>query len=334
MNLYVCGLRRSGTTIVYDALSEDPELRCFYEPLREDSETIGGGSGAHNVDLSAATRELREQFRREQFPNLQIELFNWGGPRAPELELESDLPDHVLGLLTHLHSQAPAVAIKETRLHHKLGELAAIDPDLALVHLVRDPRAVTASMLLGRRRRTDIYPDADTFFTARTGRRLWSSRRISEDLVTRKSSLGLPSDIPDFIRPLLVWKAVFEVTAGDGPRLFGERYGLFRLEDLRTDPHGELERMYALAGRALPEGVAEWAAANIRGEAEIHLGDDPRWARAARLLRMEPELEAAGYGEILDLEPAPGEALDLTPPAHRSRLSGFMGRARRRGRER
>ena len=95
MNLYVCGLRRSGTTILYDALSEDPGLRCFYEPLREDSETIGGGSGAHNTDLSAETRELRERFRRDRFPNLQIELFNWGGPRAPELELEPDLPDHV-----------------------------------------------------------------------------------------------------------------------------------------------------------------------------------------------------------------------------------------------
>ena len=203
---------------------------------------------------------------------------------------------------------------------------------LALVHLVRDPRAVTASMLLGRRRRTDLYPDADTFFTARTGRRLWSSRRISEDLVTRRSSLGLPPDIPDFIRPLLVWKSAFETTSGDGPRLFGDRYALVRLEDLRADPRGELERIYALCGRTLPDGVAEWAAANIRGEAAIHLGDDPRWARAARMLRMEPELEAAGYGEILELDPAPGEPLDLTPPAHRSRLSGFMGRARRRAR--
>ena len=332
MNLYVCGLRRSGTTILYDALSEDPELRCFYEPLREDSETIGGGSGAHNTDLSAETRELRERFRRDRFPNLQIELFNWGGPRAPELELEPDLPDHVRALLAHLHEQAPDVAIKETRFHHKLSELATIDPDLALVHLVRDPRAVTASMLLGRRRRTDLYPDADTFFTARTGRRLWSSRRISEDLVTRRSSLGLPPDIPDFIRPLLVWKSAFETTSGDGPRLFGDRYALVRLEDLRADPRGELERIYALCGRTLPDGVAEWAAANIRGEAATHLGDDPRWARAARMLRMEPELEAAGYGEILELEPAPGEPLDLTPPAHRSRLSGFMGRARRRAR--
>ena len=59
--------------------------------------------------------------------------------------------------------------------------------------------------------------------------------------------------------------------------------------------------------------------------ASVHLADDPRWARAARLLGMEHELERAGYAEILELEPAPGEPLDLTPPAPRSRLAGFVG---------
>jgi hypothetical protein len=334
MNVFVLGLRRSGTTILYDALSEDPELRCFYEPLREDSETIGGGSGVRNVDLSGETREVRERFRREHYPELQIELFNWGGPRAPELELESELPEHVSALIAHLLAVAPDVAIKETRLHHKLGALAELDPDAAIVHLVRDPRAVTASMLLGRMRRTDVYPDAETFFTARTGRRLWSSRRISEDLIARRRSLDLPADIPDFLRPLLVWKSAFETMNGDGPRLFGDRYALIRLEDLRTDPHDTLERIYALTGRALPEGIAEWAAQNVREDGDVHLGDDPRWARAARLVEMEPEITAAGYGEILELEPPPGEPLDLTPPAPRSRLAGFMGRARRRLAER
>lgn len=332
MNLFVCGLRRSGTTIVYDALSEDPELRCFYEPLREDSETIGGGSGAHHSDLSAETRELRERYRRERYPELQIELFNWGGPRAAEVELEPDLPDHVVGLLRHLLGLGSDVAIKETRLHHKLGAVARVAPDAAVLHLVRDPRAVTASMLLGRRRRTDIYPDAETFFTARTGRRLWSSRRISEELIARRPSLDLPADIPDFLRPLLVWRSAFETMAGDGPRLFGDRYALLRLEDLRADPGAGLERIYGLLGGRPPQRVTDWVAANLQRHAEIHLGDDVRWARAARLLKMEPELEAAGYGEILELEPAPGEPLDLTPPAARSRLAGFIGRARRRGR--
>ena len=69
---------------------------------------------------------------------------------------------------------------------------------------------------------------------------------------------------------------------------------------------------------------------NVRRDDEVHLGDDPRWARAARLVGMEEELARAGYGEILELEPEPGEPLDLTPPAPPSRLAGFMGRARRR----
>ena len=329
MNLFVLGLRRSGTTILYDALGEDPDLRCFYEPLRENSETIGGGSGARETDVFAATRELRESYRAERFPELQIELFNWGGPRAPELELEAELPEHVAGLLTELLGRGPDVAVKETRLHHKLGALAAIDPEAAVVHVIRDPRAVAASMLLGRRRRTDIYPDADTFFTARTGRRLWSSRRISAALIER-DSLDLPADIPDFIRPLIVWRSAFESIAGDGRRLFGDRYAIVRLEDLRADPRGELERVYALTGRPLPDRVGEWAGANIRRGGEIHLRDDPRWARAARLIGIEDELREAGYGEILELEPEPGEPLDLTPPPARSRLSGFIGRARRR----
>jgi len=330
MNLLVCGLRRSGTTIVHDALTEDRRLRSFYEPLREEAETIGGGSGVRAADVFAETRELRERFRAQRYPQLQIELLNWGGPRAPELELEPTLPDHVRDLLAYLLDQAPDVAIKETRLHHKLGAVAEIDPDAAVVHLVRDPRAVTASMLLGRRRRTDIYPDAATFFTARTGRRLWSSRRISEELIARGQSPDLPADIPDFLRPLLVWKAAFATTDGDGGRLFGDRYALVRLEDLRADPCAELERIYALLGRSLPDAVAEWAARSIHREAKVHLPDDPRWARAARLLEMEGELERAGYTEILALEPEPGEPLDLSPPPRRSRLAGFMGRARRR----
>lgn len=331
MNLFIVGLRRSGTTILYDALGEDPGLRCFYEPLREEAATVGGGSGARHEDAFAETRAARERFRSERFAELPIELFNCGGPRAPEEELEPGLPAHVEALLAYLLDQAPDVAIKETRFHHKLGALAQLDPEAAVVHLVRDPRAVTASMLLGRRRRIDLYPDAETFFTARTGRPLWSSRRISEEVIARRRSLDLPADIPDFLRPLLVWKAAFETTSGDGARLFGDRYALVRLEDLSADPGGQLERIYELTGRAPPDPVVDWARAHISRGPEVHLADDPRWTRAARLIAIEPELEQAGYSEVLELD-AGETPLDLTPPPARSRLSGFMGRARRRSR--
>jgi hypothetical protein len=224
------------------------------------------------------------------------------------------------------------VAIKEPRLHHKLGALAEIDPDAAVLHLVRDPRAVTASTLLGRRRRTDLYPDAEAFFTARTGRPLWSSRRISDELVARRRSLDLPADLPDFLRPLLVWQSAFETTEAEGRRLFAGRFALLRLEDLRTAPGPALEHVYGLLGRTVPEPVVEWARANIQRDVEIHLGRDPRWGRAARLLGMEEQLQRAGYMEILATDDR--EPLDLSPPANRSRLAGLVGRARRRLAER
>lgn len=82
VNLFVLGLRRSGTTILYDALCEDPELACYYEPLREEAETIGGGSGAREGDAFAETRVLRERFREQRYPELPIELFNWEIGRA------------------------------------------------------------------------------------------------------------------------------------------------------------------------------------------------------------------------------------------------------------
>ena len=113
---------------------------------------------------------------------------------------------------------------------------------------------------------------------------------------------GLERGVPDFMRPLIVWKAAWDGLRTDGQRLFGERYVLVRLEDLRVDPEGELHRIYDTIGRGTPDGVREWAEEHVRREADIPWGDDPRWAAAAKALDMEEALEDAGYGEILALK--------------------------------
>jgi hypothetical protein len=102
VTILIQGMRRSGTTILYDALLEDPALTCFYEPFREDTETPGGGSGARASDPFAVTRELRARFAAERYPELGIEEFNWGGPRRPELELGPELPEHCRAFLGYL----------------------------------------------------------------------------------------------------------------------------------------------------------------------------------------------------------------------------------------
>ncbi len=104
MTILIQGMRRSGTTILYDALLEDPELHCFYEPLRENTETPGGGSDARASDPFAETKALREAYAAANNPELPIEEFNWGGPRDGALEIGPELPDHCTGFLADLLS--------------------------------------------------------------------------------------------------------------------------------------------------------------------------------------------------------------------------------------
>jgi hypothetical protein len=298
VNLFIQGMRRSGTTILYDALLEDPELRCFYEPLREQDVTVGGGSGARESDAFAETRALREEFQRERYPDLPIESFNWGGPRDPDLELEHHLPDHCREFLAFLLEQGPRVAIKETRLYRKVAVLAELDPSAGLVHLVRDPRAVTASIMLGRgQRHLERFGDADSFFEARTKRKLWSSRRISDRILEAGGGAGR-DDPPDFLRVLLVWRLSFADAWRDGRRLFGDRYRLQRYEELAAEPAAALAAVYGLLGRTVPESVAGWAARKVRPAEPIPFEDDSRWARAAERIGLTEAIDAAGYTEL------------------------------------
>jgi hypothetical protein len=298
VNLFIQGMRRSGTTILYDALLEDPELRCFYEPLREQDVTVGGGSRARESDAFAETRALREEFQRVSYPDVPIEAFNWGGPRDPDLELDAGLPDHCRDFLSFLIQRAPHVAIKETRLYRKVAVLAELDPGAGLLHLVRDPRAVTASIMLGRgRRHLERFADADAFFEARTKRKLWSSRRISDRLLESGAAPRL-GDLPDFMRVLLVWRVTFEDVWRDGRRRFGERYLLLRHEDLASDPAATLGAVYGLLGRPLPHPVGAWAGRNVRRPDPIPFGDDPRWARAAERIGLTEAIDGAGYTEL------------------------------------
>lgn len=321
MTILIQGMRRSGTTILYDAMLEDPELRCFYEPLREDTETPGGGSGARESDPFAETRELRAAYAAEHFPELDIEEFNWGGPRKPELEVGPGLPEHVTGFVSHLLDRPEDVMIKFTRISDKLEAIAPLAPGAVFVHVVRDPRAVAASMMMGKgRKRADDYDSPGAFFEERRKRKLWSSRQLSAVLLRQPEYAHIRRPA-NFTRILMVWKHTFEHAYRDGRRLFGDRYVLLRNEELRADPIGAIARVYRAAGRPTPPAVAEWARGAVRPPEVPYAANDPRWTEAFARLGMRDALEQAGYPVLADA------AAEARAP---SRMSGLIGRARAR----
>jgi hypothetical protein len=314
------GMRRSGTTILYDALLEDPGLHCFYEPFREDAETPGGGSGARTTDPFAETRGLRRAYRDEHWPGLDLAEFNLGGPGNPEREIGPEMPEHCAGFLRTLLDRDEPVLIKETRLYDKLEAVRGLTPeDAVLVHVVRDPRAVAASMMTGKSR-SRAYGTADEFFAEREKRKLWSSRALSRILLQRPEYAHVRRPA-NFERILLVWKHTFESTRREGRLLFGDRYVLLRNEELRADPVAAIARVYEAARRETPAAVAEWARGKVREPEVPFAATDPRWSEAFTELDMGPALRDAGYAQIAE---SVGE-----PPAARGGLRRrLLGRRR------
>jgi hypothetical protein len=335
MNVFIQGMRRTGTTILYDAFLEDPSLRCFYEPLALQKVTMGGGSGVREDDLFSGARTLREDLRRRRYPSVDVELFNWGGPSDPDVELETDLPEHCRDYLGYLLDSAPEVLIKEVRMFRKVPELAALDPDAAFVQVVRDPRAVVASYLFGKDGRSlSRYSTADDFFKDRSRRWFWSGHRLSEILLERPEYAHLGKRPLDVLRVLLVWKVTFEEARREGLRCFGDRYLLLRHEDYRSDPVGVLSSVYRLLGRQIPDVVASWARRHVKPHQPTFAEDDPRWLEAFERIGLEETLREAGYDDLLapaaSYAAAPAARVRAAEPQRIATLTG-VGRYREAG---
>ena len=295
MNVLIQGMRRSGTTIVFDLLSEDPRFTAFYEPLAASRPSVGGGSGLRDYDLLEPVREARAAFLAGRPEIADPALLNHGAPRDWRVEFEEDVPEYVEAYLRFLLDRPGDVLVKFTRMYCKLGVLARLDPEAPLVHIVRDPRRVAASYLFGRDGvRRDRYPGPDAFFGSVTTRSAWASRDFSDHLLTLPAYAHL-MPLTDMERILLLWRFTFERTRADGLRCFGDRYLRVRHEDLSTAPEATVDSIYAHAGIVAPPAVRALAAAAVRAPGPVFAAEDRRWGVAVGRLGLGPAMEQAGY---------------------------------------
>lgn len=295
MKVIMQGMRRSGTTIVYDALSQDPRFTCWYEPLAAGIKpAVGGGSGAQLEDLFAQLRTARQKF--VQMQNIDnIEIFNHGAPKNAALEFEKELPDVVRRYLGFLFQQSVNVLTKFTRAYRKVEVIHRICPDALFVHLVRDPRAVVSSYLFGKNQRNKHkFTSEEMYFDRRSSASAWSSRPIS-DLVISHSQFTTKIQPSDLERILLIWNYTFLETQSGALKAFGDNHIQIKHEDFCADPNHELTKIYDFFGEEMPSCVSEWSTNNVKPSGSPYLADDSRWMEAFTRLGMRDTIEDTGY---------------------------------------
>lgn len=288
--VFAQGMRRSGTTILYDAVFGDRRFGCWYEPLNRARSGKGGGSRARDVDYQSESIAFRERFLAERGDaSLDQDSLNWGAPRAPELEFQSQWPTHVRDLISALASTHDNVFMKFTRASHKVAELAALRPDAFFVHLVRDPRSVAQSHLFRRlpETRERIVKDG-TFFTMTTDYDQWRAETMARHLTTERDEYGQFADEPAFVKVMLVWKELYTATRDAARAHFGDRHLVVWHDALATAPTAVLKGLYARLDMRLPWSVQRWAKKNVRTPRPWHEPDSPEWDRALDLLDLRP----------------------------------------------
>ena len=259
-------MRRSGTTILYDALLEDPEVAASTSRCASRTSRSAAAAARARRRLRRDARAARALPRRALPGRSPIDEFNWGGPRDPALELEPGLPDHVRGFLASLLAEGPGVAIKETRLYRKLagGRRARSRraagpprPRPALGGRVDDAgaRAQARRQLPDRRRLLRGAHEAQAVVEpgALGGHHRRSATGGREDGAGRPTSRACS---PSGATP-----------SRDAPRGGGVRRAL-----RAAAPRGpraptrtrRSSRVYALLERPLPEAVSRWARDNVR----------------------------------------------------------------------
>lgn len=297
MKLFIQGLRRSATTIVYDILAQDGRLDCYYEPFAAGRKigAMGGGSGIQKIDFMEKIRATRISFINQYKLPLSEADFNYGAPFNPSLELKNKLPKYCHDYLNFMLYRREHTVFKFTRMYRKVRELKALAPQARFLLLVRHPQEVVASYMYGRDQRNQSkFSNRESFFSTRDQINPWNSRKFFEAIIREQKQEHLV-DVPNWMRYLIIWKYTFDHAYRDGIDAFGDAFFLLRHEDLVLNPRQATLEIYAHIGLPPIEQVLEWAATNVRRIQKKCYENDPRWVEAYDLLQLNESLAVAGY---------------------------------------
>lgn len=259
----ICGMKRSGTTVLWETFRKDPRNLCFDEPfhpsLWQGKRQNGKGTW---TELGPLFDRISSAFDK--------------GPSAirpiDELTRQSE-PDQ-RRYLHDLMQQSERTVIDEVRLWNRMPEILPDDFPIVVVHLLRDPvNWVTAQMMpsVGKsnntKRRFFARLGELGFFRLKYGYNAWSYEEIVEASLAADHSIFrfIPgaerrrARLPAFQKLIALWWAANRETRS---RLSTWRSGpvvSVSLSEFSANPTKVIGKIYSAAGWDLPEGLIDFA---------------------------------------------------------------------------
>ncbi len=232
--IFISGLRRSGTTILSDILTEFKKVRLFYEPFGNNHAPGGGGSGLNKIDVAKNTRFAKESFLKNH-DNISIDYLNRGAPKNHILEIENkeldDIETSFLRSIIHGSDKVPL--LKFTRAAFLTSQLYNIAKNALFLHVIREPRSWVSAHLTCSNKNHKILKNSKLFFNKDNGFNWWSMESIANDFV-RANNYSLWKK-PGYYKLLYIWHSFNKKIQEDGEMLFKDNYVKVPLENFITD---------------------------------------------------------------------------------------------------
>ena len=275
----ITGLRRSGTTILWETLRRDPLLLCFDEPFHP---RLWEGE---RQNAKGTWDELGSFWDRER-PDRNVAL----KPILPADELVATSTPAQVAYLSRLLTAGDRVVIDVVRTWNRWPSLLDGRVRVHVVHLVRDPVSwVTAHLLPSgdstwRKRIGDCYRRATVFHRQRFYDNWQYEQIIDAALATRHplwSAAGIAPErldgAPAYEKLTAFWWAANLTTHRRLADWNGGSFTTVTLRDFTADP----ARIVSAIARA-----SDWETPNVPNFEQIRpiragwQADSPRWARA------------------------------------------------------
>jgi omega-hydroxy-beta-dihydromenaquinone-9 sulfotransferase len=235
--IFVVGCHRSGTTVLYEALARHPDVACFtnVSSLLPDTPILAN----RIMDLLGEVKEPVERFAGDgltishRTPSEGIRIFERyaaGAPGRGDYCLDEAHADPALERYLRATIRKHLRYFGATRFLNKnpdnsvrLRYLNKLFPDARFVHLIRDGRAVCASLLKFREAAAAFFGPGHRHATSGVKVPDWPRIKTYWD-ADPVTSVGL------------LWRDVMDVVDRDRRAIPGERFVEVVYEDLVADP--------------------------------------------------------------------------------------------------